>query len=193
VLDEALRQLRRGRTAARSSTSRQLSASKLPRTTCPSWSRLLAEHRVSADRLVLEITESAVIPTRPGARGPRSAGRPRLDIAIDDFGTGWSSMSRLLELPLSALKVDRSFVADLPTGPGGGRLGDHGARARPGLFVVCEGIETASSSSTHVALGCDVAQGYLLSPPLRPEDVPAVASRDVGTWLAAARVPVQGG
>jgi EAL domain-containing protein (putative c-di-GMP-specific phosphodiesterase class I) len=62
-----------------------------------------------------------------------------------------------------------------------------------GLFVVAEGIETVEQLEQVHAIGCDVAQGYLLSPPLRPEDVPAVASRDVGTWLAAARVPVQGG
>ena len=76
---------------------------------------VFAEHGLAADRVILEITESAVIPDPEGAALVlRRLVDLGLEIALDDFGTGWSSMSRLLELPIAALKVDRSFVADLP-------------------------------------------------------------------------------
>jgi diguanylate cyclase (GGDEF)-like protein len=191
VLDEALRQLRAWEdTGTVVNVAVNLSASNLAEDDLPELvAGLLAQHRVSADRLVLEITESAVIPDP--ARATRVLGRLvdlGLDIAIDDFGTGWSSMSRLLELPLSALKVDRSFVADLPNGPGAAVVSAATALAHDlGLFVVCEGIETEEQLEHATRLGCDVGQGYLLSRPLPPEQVPAAVRRVVRTALELVR------
>jgi len=183
VLGEALRQLRAWEDEGTVvNVAVNLSASNLAEDDLPELvARLLDEHRVAPHRLVLEITESAVIPD------PVRAGRILsrmvalgVDIAIDDFGTGWSSMSRLLALPLSALKVDRSFVADLPSGPGAAVVSATTALAHDlGLFVVCEGIETREQLEQAVRLGCDVGQGYLLSRPLPPADVPAAVARVV--------------
>ncbi len=191
VLGEALRQLREWEDAGTVvNVAVNLSASNLAEDDLPELvAGLLAEHRVSADRLVLEITESAVIPDP--VRAKRILGRLvdlGLDIAIDDFGTGWSSMSRLLELPLSALKVDRSFVADLPHGPGAAVVSATTALAHDlGLFVVCEGIETQEQLEHATRLGCDVGQGYLLSRPLPPHEVPDAVERVVPHAVALLR------
>jgi diguanylate cyclase (GGDEF)-like protein len=197
VLDEALRQLRAWQDEGTVlNLAVNLSASNLTEDDLPELiAGLLGRHGIPASRVVVELTESAVIPDPE--RAAVVLGRLvdlGLDVALDDFGTGWSSMSRLLELPLAALKVDRSFVADLPFGSGAAVVrATTGLGHELGLFVVAEGIETVEQLEQVHAIGCDVAQGYLLSPPLRPEDVPAAASRDIGTWLAAARVPAQGG
>ena len=183
VLGEALRQLRAWEDAGTVlNVGVNLSASNLAEEDLPELvAELLVRHRVGADRLVLEITESAVIPDP--ARAARVLGRLvdlGVDIAIDDFGTGWSSMSRLLELPLSALKVDRSFAADLPNGPGAAVVAATTTLAHDlGLFVVVEGIETQEQLDAAVRLGCDVGQGFLLARPLAPDAVPAVLQRSV--------------
>jgi diguanylate cyclase (GGDEF)-like protein len=183
VLDEALRQLREWEDAGTTvNVAVNLSASNLAEEDLPELvAGLLARHRIPADRVVLEITESAVIPDP--VRAARVLGRLvdlGLDIAIDDFGTGWSSMSRLLELPLSALKVDRSFVADLPRGAGAAVVSATTTLAHDlGLFVVAEGIETQEQLEHAVRLGCDVGQGYLLARPLPPAEVPAAVQQVV--------------
>ena len=181
VLGEALRQLRAWEDdGCVVNLAVNLSPSNLSEEDLPEQvAALLARHGIGADRLVFEITESAVIPDP--TRAQRVLTRLvelGVDIAIDDFGTGWSSMSRLLELPLSALKVDRSFVADLPSGPGAAIVSAATTLAHDlGLFVVVEGIETEEQLAAATRLGCDVAQGFLLSRPLAPELVPGVLAR----------------
>ena len=181
VLGEALRQLREWEDAGCVvNVAVNLSPSNLSEEDLPEQvAALLARHGIGADRLVFEITESAVIPDPARAKAVLT----RLvalgvDVAIDDFGTGWSSMSRLLELPLSAIKVDRSFVADLPSGPGAAIVSATTTLAHDlGLFVVVEGIETEDQLAAATRLGCDVAQGFLLSRPLSPDRVPEVLAR----------------
>ena len=93
-------------------------------------------------------------------------------------------MSRLLELPRSALKVDRSFVAAQPSGPGAAVVqATTGLGHDLGLFVVAEGIETREQLERTVEIGCDVGQGYLMSRPLPAADVPAAAARNLREWL----------
>ena len=192
VLDEAIRQCRAWDDAGtRLNIGINLSASNLGEADLPELvAGLLAVHGLAADRVILEITESAVIPDPEGAALVlRRLVDLGLEIALDDFGTGWSSMSRLLELPIAALKVDRSFVADLPHGPGAAVVqATTGLGHDLGMFVVAEGIETTEQLARTIAVGCDVGQGYLLSRPLRPDDVPAAAERRVQDWLA---VPAQ--
>ena len=190
VLGEALRQLRAWEDAGTVvNVAVNLSASNLSEDDLPELvAGLLARHRVAGDRIVLEITESAVIPDPQ--RAARVLGRLvelGIDIAIDDFGTGWSSMSRLLELPLSALKVDRSFVADVPGGPGAAVVSATTRLAHDlGLFVVGEGIETPEQLEHLRRLGCDVGQGYLLSRPLHPRVVPAAVRVRAGARVTTA-------
>ncbi|MCA0317126.1 MAG: EAL domain-containing protein [Proteobacteria bacterium] len=93
-------------------------------------------------------------------------------IALDDFGTGYASLSHLKQFKVDRLKIDRSFVADIR--PEDGR----GVIARTivslahslGMDVVGEGIETQFQSDALKAIGCDIGQGYLLSPPLSPDN-----------------------
>jgi EAL domain-containing protein (putative c-di-GMP-specific phosphodiesterase class I) len=91
-----------------------------------------------------------------------------VQLSIDDFGTGYSSLAYLQQLPVSELKIDRSFVQGIDALPGTQRLFKtmvemgHGM----GLMVTAEGVETEAERATVAALGCDVMQGYLGSRPL---------------------------
>jgi EAL domain-containing protein (putative c-di-GMP-specific phosphodiesterase class I) len=133
---------------------------------------LLDRARLPVDRLAVELTEESVIREPEAAvealQKLRSLGIELL--ALDDFGTGYSSLTRLRDLPITGLKIDRSFVVDA------GDSGDPTLIAaiadlahKFGLAVVAEGIEDAETWRRMAAIGCDVGQGYWLSRPLRPE------------------------
>ena len=90
-------------------------------------------------------------------------------LAVDDFGTGYSALSYLNRVPLDALKIDRSFIVELLTDPGSPAdrwpiLMAHRLKLR----VIAEGVESGAQLEALRARGCDVAQGYYLSPPLPP-------------------------
>jgi diguanylate cyclase (GGDEF)-like protein len=137
--------------------------------------RTLRAHQVESSSLLLEITESAVM------RDPQLAARNMqllriagVRFAIDDFGTGHSSLSQLSLLPVDELKIDRSFITH-------SRLGGDAATIvtstielghSMGLNVVAEGVEEPEAWNLLRRLGCDFAQGYLISPPLPAADVP---------------------
>lgn len=125
--------------------------------------------RVSPSALVLEITESALVSDLAAALG--TLGRLRLKgfgLSIDDYGTGFSSMQQLSRLPFTELKVDRSFVRhahekwQLRTILESAISMGH----RLGLTTVAEGIETREELDLLRALGCQYAQGYLVTPPM---------------------------
>jgi diguanylate cyclase (GGDEF)-like protein len=135
----------------------------------PEISRILEETRLPAPMLELEITESMVMkdPERAGAvmRAVRAMG---VRIAIDDFGTGHSSLGYLKRFPIDQLKVDRSFVRDLPHNT------DDVAITRAviamahslKMSVVAEGVEHQNQFDLLNAEGCDEFQGYYCRPPL---------------------------
>ncbi len=118
--------------------------------------------------LRLEITESAII-QNPGTAYTvleqlRSLG---IRIYVDDFGTGYSSLARLHELPLDALKIDRSFVQQIHDPKGSCLVRAIIALARNlGLDVIAEGIETTDQSDQLQACGCFHGQGYAFAKPL---------------------------
>jgi EAL domain-containing protein (putative c-di-GMP-specific phosphodiesterase class I) len=95
-------------------------------------------------------------------------------VSIDDFGQGHTSLGYLSTLPLHELKIDKSFVADLPVNAG------HAAIVRSivelghnlGLQVVAEGVETDQIVDVLAAVDCDIAQGYLLARPMPPDQLP---------------------
>jgi len=133
-------------------------------------SGLLAQAALPASWLVLEITETAIM------RDPAYALKILRDLkgrgirlSIDDFGTGYSSLAHLKRLPVDELKIDKSFVLNLSS-----QSTDDAVIVRStielghnmGLTVIAEGVETVESLDILTRLGCDMAQGYYMSPPL---------------------------
>jgi EAL domain-containing protein (putative c-di-GMP-specific phosphodiesterase class I) len=124
----------------------------------------LTESGLDPERLVLEITEGALVEDPDAARTVLNDLRALgVTIALDDFGTGWSALSYLRTLPVDVIKIDRSFVADLPTDLAACavvsavlNLG-HGM----GLVVVAEGVERQDQLDLLRDMGCDEYQGYL--------------------------------
>ena len=174
VLDRSLRQCRSWLDRGMSlSVSVNLSVRNLADTEFPSRvADALARHRVPPALLGLELTESAVMsdPERavPVLRGLHGLG---VRIAVDDFGTGYSSLAYLRRLPVDELKIDKSFVFGLASD-----LGDLAVvRAiidlghSLGLIVVAEGVEQDATRDQLVEMGCDVAQGFLISRPLEAD------------------------
>jgi EAL domain-containing protein (putative c-di-GMP-specific phosphodiesterase class I) len=132
--------------------------------------RMCRALEVPTDRLVMELTEGA---TQPLIKLMDTLTRFRIKgigLAIDDFGTGYSSLMQLRQLPFTEVKIDQAFVADVT------RSRDckliiqaitdlaHGL----GLVATAEGVETIEQLRAVRELGCDVVQGYLISPPLDP-------------------------
>jgi EAL domain-containing protein (putative c-di-GMP-specific phosphodiesterase class I) len=138
---------------------------------------LLASHMVEPSRLELELTESALIedPVRTHQMLYRLS-ELGVTLAVDDFGTGYTSMAALESMPLTTLKIDRSFVVRMSDDPTGVTL----VRAMVelahefGLAVVAEGVEDEDVTEQLRALGCDVGQGYLWSRPVSGDDLPEV-------------------
>jgi len=133
-------------------------------------SGLLSEAKLPADRLLLEITESAIMKDAAYAQKVlRDLKRRGVCLAIDDFGTGYSSLAHLKRLPVDELKIDKSFVLHLSESATDDlvivrstiELGHN-----MGLVVIAEGVENEEAWRILKELGCDMAQGYFLTAPL---------------------------
>lgn len=119
----------------------------------------------------MEVTESVMMEAYPiaieNARRLREMG---VTISMDDFGTGYSSLSHLAKLPVTELKIDRSFIADLEESEAVQAMVT--AVIRIGetlkLRVVAEGVETVAQRRFLEALGCDVLQGFLFAEAMPP-------------------------
>jgi diguanylate cyclase (GGDEF)-like protein len=132
---------------------------------------------LAPQRLHLELTETAVMDLHP--RVLQQLGRIRelgVEIGLDDFGTGYASLTHLRRLPLSFVKIDRSFVQGLGTEQGDDRIVSAvvDLAANLGLRSVAEGVETDEQLHRLRELGCDQAQGYLFARPLVPQAVAEV-------------------
>jgi diguanylate cyclase (GGDEF)-like protein len=128
---------------------------------------LLRAHSVHPTSLLLEITESAVMRDPQGAaRNMQLLRIAGVRFAIDDFGTGHSSLSQLSLLPVDELKIDRSLISQAVNGAVTILTSTIELGHTMGLKVVAEGVEDAEAWSMLRRLGCDFAQGYLISPPL---------------------------
>jgi diguanylate cyclase (GGDEF)-like protein len=123
--------------------------------------------------LELEITESIAMQDVPLTISVlRSLREMGIQIAMDDFGTGYSSLSSLKHFPLDKLKIDRSFVQDLPTDSHDAAIITAVVALGRGLnlAVVAEGVETKEQLAFLKSVGCDQMQGYLFSRPLSEAD-----------------------
>ena len=133
----------------------------------------LIEHRVSPERLVLEITESGMLELQQVLALLDQLSAMGIALSVDDFGTGYSSLSYLHALPVAEVKVDRSFV--IPMAAGKGDVGvvraivDLGHNL--GLRVVAEGVEDRFTWDELAALGCDLVQGWFICRALPAEEL----------------------
>ena len=130
--------------------------------------RILAHPASQADKVILEVTESALATNPDG--GVAALARLKsfgVRIAIDDFGTGFSSLSTLAVLPADILKIDRSFLAGLPQdAPAAAMLeGILEVARKLDMAVIAEGIEDTGQLGLLRSLGCDMGQGFLLAGP----------------------------
>jgi diguanylate cyclase (GGDEF)-like protein/PAS domain S-box-containing protein len=144
--------------------------------------RHLADAGLPPSRLMLEITESLLLPDEEQVWDDLKALRTMgVRVAIDDFGTGYSSLSYLRRVPVDVVKVDRSFVETIGSSHQQRALveGIVWLAATLGLQVIAEGIEQESDRLLLVGLGCPLGQGFLFWPPVaRSADTPVrVAER----------------
>jgi len=182
VLNEAAAQLRRWLDAGlRLSLSVNLSVRHLTDLSLPDQvDQILRSHRVPAELMTLEVTESTIMndPTRAVTvlSMLRALG---VKLAVDDYGTGYSSLAYLKRLAVDELKIDKSFII--------GMLAEDESAVivrstielghNLGLRVIAEGVESAEIWQELLPLGCDLLQGYHLSRPMKAEDTIA--------WTAA--------
>ena len=148
--------------------------------------RMCRALEVPTDVLVLELTEGA---TQPLIKLMDTLTRFRIKgigLAIDDFGVGYSTLMQLRQLPFTELKIDRFFVTDLAVSNESRLIARsiielaHGL----GLVTTAEGVETVEQMRILRDLGCDVAQGYLVSRPLTPEALGPWLKEFSGRWPA---------
>ena len=158
--------------------------------------RLCKSLAVPTDRLVLELTEGA---TQPLIKLMYTLTRFRIKgigLAIDDFGTGYSSLLQLRRLPFTEVKIDRAFVGDVERSRDSRLIVKtiinlvHGL----GLSATAEGVENVAQLKLLRSLGCDLAQGYLISPPLEPDRLGAWQNSFTARWsdLVGAKPSVPG-
>jgi diguanylate cyclase (GGDEF)-like protein/PAS domain S-box-containing protein len=164
---------------------------------------VVAEHRLPSDALVIEVTETALM-NDPGlaCRSLQALRERGLGVALDDFGTGYSSLSFLREMPVTHLKIDRSFVEHIDQRPGDQAITAAMIDLARGLDIhtVAEGIETAAQLGYLRQLGCDAGQGYLWSKAVPLQELAGALSQPLvgpaaiprprrasGTWMAALR------
>ena len=134
----------------------------------------LGVSRLDPRRLMLEITETAVLPDLGSLTLTLQALRTRgTRVSLDDFGTGYSSMASLRQLPLDEIKIDGSFVAGLPEGASAARVveGIIGMARSLGLPVVAEAVESEDVAEHLQRFQCDAAQGWHFAPPMPIEDL----------------------
>jgi len=150
-------------------------------------------------QLTLEITESTLMHRLDSALAVMAQLRELgVGLSVDDFGTGYSSLAYLSTLPITSLKIDRSFVQRLQ-GENADSKDTEVVRAvltlgqALGKTVIAEGIETPAQLAQLRSLGCAFGQGYLLARPLTPEMAAAVAHVDAqrATLDQEAAVPLQ--
>ena len=141
--------------------------------------RVLAASRLPPSAVMLELTESVLLPRDDRVHSElmelRATG---VKLAIDDFGTGYSSLSYLQELPVDVLKIDKTFVDGIGTSEQQQALVEGIIRiARTlRLEVIAEGIENEVQRDLLVMMGCQFGQGYLLAMPMTPEEAETLIS-----------------
>ncbi len=144
------------------------------------------------DRLVLEVTESALVGnTQQAGAIAHELKQLGVKLALDDFGTGYSSLRHLQMLPFDELKVDGSFVRSMGVTRESRKIAAAviGLGQSLGLTTVAEGVETRNQADMLLWLGCDQGQGWLYGRPVPIAEVPGILARD--TLLSGEEIPDQ--
>ncbi|HAT87460.1 MAG TPA: bifunctional diguanylate cyclase/phosphodiesterase [Rhizobiales bacterium] len=143
--------------------------------------QVLRDTGMAADKLTLEITESAAVQnTQTAVEMLDILNKRGISLAMDDFGTGYSNLGYLKSLPLDCLKIDRSFVTHIETNEEDRKLvrGIVNLARGMGLKVVAEGVETEHQVEFLRSLHCDVGQGYLFGRPMNKLKLVAMLERE---------------
>jgi diguanylate cyclase (GGDEF)-like protein len=157
--------------------------------------RLLSLHGLEPRALMLEVTERVMLSdderTREDLRTLHDMG---VRLSVDDFGTGYSSLGYLKRLPVSELKLDKSFVSELETDASDRALSSAviGIGQALGLQVVAEGVETAGQREILARAGCDLAQGYLFTRALPAAQLVEWLRRESTGWTPRRTAPLHG-
>lgn len=143
--------------------------------------RLIAEAQVRASLLRIEVTESNVM-SEPATTIATLDDLRRQDIgvSIDDFGTGYSSLAYLSRLPVDEVKIDRSFVRTMGTRESDAEIVRVTVELGHalGMRAVAEGVEDEAASDQLRGMGCDTAQGFMISQPLAADELTAWLDRE---------------
>jgi diguanylate cyclase (GGDEF)-like protein len=146
----------------------------------------LQQAAVPPSRLKLEVTESALMTDPVAARDIlKELDRLGIEISIDDFGTGYSSLAYLAKLPVSEVKIDRSFVSGMAAGSSEAIIVEStiDLAHHLGLRAIAEGVEDLALIAQLQTLGCDAIQGFGISRPLPPTEATGWLLRSQQTLL----------
>jgi EAL domain-containing protein (putative c-di-GMP-specific phosphodiesterase class I) len=195
VIDQACAQARRWSDAG---TPRAISVNISPvqlgtGTLVPDVLSTLHRHGLPASLLNIEITEtSAVADFRSAAKQLKELIDAGIGVALDDYGTAYSSLAMLRDLPLTGLKLDKSFIDTIDSDPTSAILvsGVIAPAKALGLRTTAEGVERQTQLEVLKELGCDTAQGYLISRPLPADQLDTVLrAKQRGTELRPTPLP----
>lgn len=142
----------------------------------------VAEAGLKPVDIILEVTESRIIDNLAAALEVLTRLRLKgFGLAIDDFGTGYATLEQLQRFPFEEMKIDRQFIGQAANDPAARAIvsSSIGLARKLGMVTVAEGVESQADWDCAAGLGCDVAQGYLMSPPISPANLPG--------WMAAWR------
>jgi diguanylate cyclase (GGDEF)-like protein len=145
-------------------------------------SALFADAAIDPERIVLELTESAwALESGRFVTGLQQLRAAGFTLALDDFGAGHSTLSRLRQLPVQVIKIDRSFLSKLPGDPQGEAIVEAilALATACGCDVVCEGVETAEQLDFLIGRDCRLVQGFHLGRPQTPEDITRLLRREL--------------
>jgi diguanylate cyclase (GGDEF)-like protein/PAS domain S-box-containing protein len=139
----------------------------------PLVARVLADAGLAPQRLQLEVTESVIMNTGDALQYINDLHALGVELAIDDFGTGYSSLAYLKQLPVQTLKIDRSFIKDIPADKDDEAIAVAIVQLGKSmdLAVIAEGVETAEQAAFLLRHGCTRAQGYLYGRPVAPDEL----------------------
>lgn len=146
----------------------------------------LNRHGIPAKMLEIEITEGIEIVDVPSAASQlRELIDMGLGVALDDYGSAYSSLAMLRALPLTTLKIDKAFIRDIDTEPLVATIvrGLIQTLNGIGVRVTAEGVERQEQLDVLRDLGCDTAQGYLISPPMAPSEFGTIIERHGGQLM----------